>query len=493
MTTPVAECAGTRGNKTDHGQVGNTKAFSMDDWAHEMTLAKNAGIDAFALNMANNDSTNDIALPLAFSAAVQTNFKLFFSFDYAGHGPWKMQEVISKIQTYGSKPTYFTRGSQPFVSTFEGPKQASDWIVIKKITKCFFIPDWSSVGAKPAVGLAGGIADGLFSWDAWPHGDLNMTTFPDASYYEFLDSKPYMLPVSPWFYTNLPGYSKNWLWRGDNLWFHRWQQVRVFVSPCHAPCDLSVHGQRMPNIGSAFQVLSLDKQPDYIQIISWNDYGESHYIGPLDNRQYEAFDIGKAPFNYVQDMPHDGWREFLPYLISMYKTGSGSFNQEGLTVWYRRNPNGACGDGGTTGNTASQLQFEYSPNLMMQDRVFFTALLGSNAQVKVTIGGTTQTGAWEQQPYGGLGLYHGSVGIKGATGLVSVNVVRGSNTVASVNGDSITTSCTNGLNNYNAWVGSNRAPVGATFSTSKSLALLNCTEGFGVYDFAGLCAFSCHK
>jgi hypothetical protein len=27
---------------------------------------------------------------------------------------------------------------------------------------------------------------------------------------------PYMMPVSPWFFTNLPGYKKNWIWRGDH-------------------------------------------------------------------------------------------------------------------------------------------------------------------------------------------------------------------------------------------------------------------------------------
>lgn len=161
--------------------------------------------------------------------------------------------------------------------------------------------------------------------------------------------------------------------------------------------------------------------------------------------------------------------------------------------WFRPNPNGACGDGGTTGNTANQLQFEYSPNVMMKDRIFYTALLGSDAQVKVTIGGLTQTGMWEQQPFGGVGLFHGSVPIKGATGVVTVTVLRGSQSIATVNGISITTSCPSGLNNYNAWTGSNRAPAGGTFSTPMNLAVMNCTEGFGVYDFAGLCDFSCHN
>lgn len=34
-----------------------------------------------------------------------------------------------------------------------------------------------------------------------------------------------MMPVSPWFFTNLPGYDKNWLWRGDSVWYDRWVQA----------------------------------------------------------------------------------------------------------------------------------------------------------------------------------------------------------------------------------------------------------------------------
>jgi hypothetical protein len=289
-----------------------------------------------------------------------------------------------------------------------------------------------------------------------------MTTYPDASYYDFLKGLPYMMPVSPWFYTNMPGYNKNWLWRGDDLWFHRWQQV-----------------------------ISLDHQPDYIEIISWNDFGESHYIGPLDDKQYVAFDIGKAPFNYVSDMPHDGWGQFLPYIISLYKTGTAAITQEGLVSWYRLNPNGACGDGGTTGNTASQLQLEYSPNVMMEDRIFYSALLSSSAEVTVSINGAGRPGAWDQSPYGGVGIYHGSVAIRSATGPVVVTVSRNGQNIATVNGAFITTLCTKNLNNYNAWVGSAMGPAVGSSSSGTNLASLNCTQGFGVYDFIGLCGFNC--
>ncbi|KAL4885767.1 glycosyl hydrolase family 71-domain-containing protein [Aspergillus karnatakaensis] len=445
-----------------HFMVGNTKSLGLDDWRTEIMAAQGAGIDAFALNMASGDPTNDIALPKAFTAAYDMGFQLLFSFDYAGNGPWDKSVVIDMIKEYGSKETYFKKDGDPFVSTFEGPNNADDWKDIKKETGCFFIPDWSSVGAQPAVNLGDGIADGLFSWDAWPKGPANVTTYPDASYYDFLGSKPYMMPISPWFYTNLPGYDKNWLWRGDDMWFQRWQQA-----------------------------ISLDRQPDWIQIISWNDYGESHYIGPLDDRQYEAFDIGRAPFNYVKDMPHDGWRETLPYYISMYKSGSATVEDERLVSWYRVNKHGACSDGGTTGNTANQLQLEYAPSEMMEDRVFYDVLLGSDAQVQVSIGGVVQAGTWDQEPHGGVGVYHGSVPIGTASGPVVVTVKRGDTTIATISGASITSGCTAGLNNYNPWVGSARGPSIDPVKTTGNLDKLDCVKGFGVYEFVGVCDFAC--
>ncbi|KAL2844872.1 glycosyl hydrolase family 71-domain-containing protein [Aspergillus pseudodeflectus] len=362
-----------------HFMVGNTKSLSLDDWRTEIGAAQGAGIDAFALNMASDDSTNDIALPMAFTAADDMGFQLLFSFDYAGNGPWDKSVVINIIKEYGSRETYFKHNSDPFVSTFEGPSSADDWNDIKKETNCFFIPD---------------------CWDAWPKGPANMTTYPNASYYDFLGSKPYMMPISPWFYTNLPGYNKNWLWRGDDMWFQRWQQA-----------------------------ISIDRKPDWIQIISWNDYGESHYISRLDDQQYEAFDIGRAPYNYVKDMPHDGWRETL----------SATITEERLVIWFRVNKNGAYSDHGTTGNTANQLH----------------VLIGS------------------------------------ASGQVVVTVKRGGTIITSVTGASITSTCNSGLNNYNPWVGSNRGPPIDPVKTKGDLDELDCIKGFGVYEFISVCDFAC--
>lgn len=73
----------------------------------------------------------------------------------------------------------------------------------------------------------------------------------------FLDKKTYMAPISPWFYTNMPGFGKNWLWQGGTLWYDRWTQLSALTQ-----------------VGKD----SWPGQPEYLQIISWNDYGEVSHI-----------------------------------------------------------------------------------------------------------------------------------------------------------------------------------------------------------------------
>ncbi|KAK3493348.1 glycosyl hydrolase family 71-domain-containing protein [Neurospora crassa] len=267
----------------------------------------------------------------------------------------------------------------------------------------------------------------------------------------------YMMPASPWFYTNLPGYKKNWLWRGDDLWFDRWEQIRFM-------------------------------NPDYVEIISWNDFGESHHIGPLyvEGGSYGAFTVGKAPFNYALDMPHDGWRELLPFTIDLYKTGVATIKQEKLAAWYRvTSKNAACNGGWTTGNTASQLQLEFTPQDVVQDKIFYSALLASSQPVTVTVGGVNVGATWTKTPSGDAGIYHGSVDFGSNTGAVVITV--GSMTV---NKRPIAANCddTNGYTNWNAFVAST---TGAAVSATVNSTQWVCVEGTAAAGFDELCAFTC--
>ncbi|KAM7210667.1 Mutanase [Rhypophila decipiens] len=446
-----------------HFMVGNANNYTLSDWETDIELAQAAHIDAFAMNIAYGDRTIYATLELGFQAAASKGFKMFFSFDYAGGvAPWPADNVIALCNSFCGRSPYFRYNGKPFLSTFEGPDQAEDWIDVKAKTGCFFMPDWSSRGAKPALQLAGGVADGLFSWASWAWGAKPIDTYVDASYMLYLNQsgvKPYMMPASPWFFTNLPGYDKNWLWRGDNAWYDRWVHI-------------------------------IYNQPEFVQIISWNDYGECHHIGPLYNKAMEAFTIGRAPYNYALNMPHDGWRQFLPFVIDTYKNGIATIQQEGLVAWFRPSPKGACGDGGTTGNTASQLQLEFEPVEVVEDAIFFSALLGSAASITVTVGGAVQSGAtWTSVPDGGIGIYHGSVPFSG-TGPVVVTLKRGGTTIATVSGGTISNSCPQGITNWNAWVG---YQMGGSISAtpSRTVAQQKCIKGTGPGNFQGLCQKAC--
>lgn len=443
---------------TNSHQVGNTQNYTKTDWSQDIQLAKEAGIDAFAMNMAYDDPVNEPSLADAFYMAGALGFHLFFSFDYAGNGPWPQQTVISYISKYGSNSAYYHYNGKPFVSTFEGPDNAADWVNIKAATGCFFIPDWSSLGAQPAAEKAGGVADGLFSWAAWAWGDRPMDTYVDASYHQFLGGKPYMMPASPWFYTNLPGYGKNWMWAGEDAWPSRWQQILWW-------------------------------QPEFVQIISWNDYGESHHIGPLRSNAMAAFDIGRAPFNFALD--HEGWRAILPFVTAMYKNNVTTITEEVVTGWYRPQPKAACSRGETTGNTALQLQYEFAPAAIVQDAVFLAAVLGSPADVTVTIGGASASAKWSNTPDGGAGLYWGSMPTGGKTGRVQIDIVRGGSNIITMDGDEITTTCSpGGLENWNAVVGmgSSSSSIAVTPPATHETV---CINGTGLDAFQGLCSFAC--
>jgi hypothetical protein len=205
----------------------------------------------------------------------------------------------------------------------------------------------------------------------------------------------------------------------------------------------------------------------------------------------EAFTVGRAPFNYVTEMPHDGWRATLPFVIDTYKNGIATITQEELSVWYRLTPKSVCPtNGGTTGNTASQLQLEFDPRDVAQDKIFYSALLASSQSVTVTVGGIDLGASWVDIPDGGVGIYHGSVEYGPNTGPVVVTV--GSMVMS---GKAITTDCNlatgqNGVMNWNPWVGSASGPA-TNASPALELADRVCIEGVGVGNYGGLCSFAC--
>ncbi|TVY62332.1 Mutanase [Lachnellula suecica] len=413
-----------------HVVVGNTAAHTQATWANDISLAQASGIDAFALNMGYPDSNIPTQVANAFAAAeaAGSSFKLFFSFDYLGGGtPWPAtgdNSVVSYLTQYKGSAAYFNYDDAPFVSTFEGTATANiaDWApggaIRSAVGSVYFVPDWTSLGT-------GGIAadldniEGFFSWDMWPNGAVNSTDATDKAWQAATPGKTFMMGVSPWFFHSASG-GKDWVWRGDDLWADRWAQT-------------------------------LDVNPEFVEyerIVTWNDFGEAHYVGPLpaDTSEIAA---GSGP--YVTNMPHDSWRDFLPYYIAAYKGTPLTPDRDQMQYWYRLSPALGGSTCGVVGNDADQGQTETTPSAILEDGIFFSAILTSAASVEVQIG----SGQVVTFP-GAAGINHWSVPFNGQTGVPTFSVVRDGSVVKSNTGAAITssTSLSDGCVNYNGWVGS---------------------------------------
>ncbi|KAI9679625.1 MAG: hypothetical protein M1829_001587 [Trizodia sp. TS-e1964] len=395
-----------------HHIVGVTAQYSLADWQDDVQKASGAGIDGFALNIGSQDSYTTASLNNAFTAAgAYSNFCLFISFDYAAQGPFTISQVVNILNTYKSSPSYCQYLGKPLVSTFEGPGNSGDWVSIKSQVPITFIPDWTSIGPQNTVNT--GVVDGAFNWNAWPVGATNMNTGDDVAYLNALQGKPYMMGVSPGFYTNLPAYGKNWVWRGDDLWYDRWQQV-------------------------------ISLQPALVEIITWNDFGESHYIGPIRPQ-------GVVPgADYVAGRPHEAWLNELRLFIYAYKTGTDTnhaYIDINLVYWYRTTPVLACPEGSTAGNAPYQPYTD--PTTVVQDKIFLDAILPGPGEVHVQIG-TNPTRIIQATH---AGINHLSVPFNGETGgSVQFQVIFNGHIISTV-GPGITTNCNGAQTNFNVFVG----------------------------------------
>ena len=413
--------------------MGNTADYDVAQWQTEMSVAQEATIDGFVLNIGTPlAGTTQTQIQNAFDAAAAQpdDFKLLFSFDYLGgsDGAWAASDVETVLSTYAGKDQHYKVNGQPLVSTFEGVNNAGDWSGIAGSVPggIYFMPAWTSLGPSGITQYSDTV-QGAFSWDMWPHGPNNSTDDTDKAWQAALPGKSYMMGVSPWFYTDLPGYNKAYVWRGDDLWHTRWMET-------------------------------LDVKPQFVEIVTWNDYGESHYINDIYEAGIPTDSEGNSAATYVDGFPHAGWRSLLPYYISMYKgTATPAIDEEIVQYWYRLAPAASGNNNGVTGNdcpsainTQPQDQDCYPIDQILEDGVFFTALIESlPATITLQIGDETP----ETFPATQVGLNHFSSSFTGKSGNVTVGIQRDGSTVVSGTGPAIMDSWPNDIAIYSAWVG----------------------------------------
>lgn len=106
-----------------------------------MRRAKDAGIDAFALNI-GVDGYTDQQLGYAYDSAAKNGMKVFISFDFNWWSPGDAGGVGRKIAQYASKPAQLVVDGRVFASSFAGDGLDVDAMRSAAGSNVYFVPNF---------------------------------------------------------------------------------------------------------------------------------------------------------------------------------------------------------------------------------------------------------------------------------------------------------------------------------------------------------------
>lgn len=375
--------------------VGNTYSYIQSIWANDISLASAAGIDGFALNY-GIDTWQPARIADAYAAAkAQGSFKLFLSLDVSSLSCSTASDAathVASIATYATHSAQATYNGKVLVSTFSGESctfgqgsVSAGWTYFRSLLTAkgisiYFLP---SIFSDISTFSSNSWMDGEFNWNGgWPTGSTALSTSSDISYMSALGSKGYMAPVSPCFFTyySPSSYNKDWIYRSDD-----WLLAR-----------------RME------QIISMRNSFDMAEIISWNDYGESHYIGPIRADQPNSQ-------GWTAGMPHTAWLNLIAYYAPAFKTGSYPSASDQMILWTRPHPKAAT----PTAPTCARPSYWNNTD----DNLYVWVALKAAATVTITSG--SNTGSWS------LPAGVSKIGIASAAGSITGKIVRSGTTVKS--------------------------------------------------------------
>jgi len=225
-------------------------------------------------------------------------FNLFFSFDHAAGGlSGNPNQYADYFLKYSTRSSYFkfkdpkTNKNKPLVSTFGGETVPdSQWAAFKqKVGDVLVVPGFYEATPSTLFFDSRDSLDGVFNWNSWQSntaGKVTVSAISDKTFQTAAHNtdRLFMMGISPVQFKALDS-SNNWYRRGEDNLEYRFGQA-------------------------------LDLQPDIIQLQSWNDAGEGHYMGniwpePLNQRTKDL----------TNDYNHTGYWQILPAFIQAWKRG----------------------------------------------------------------------------------------------------------------------------------------------------------------------------
>ncbi|KAL8283904.1 hypothetical protein RQP46_005336 [Phenoliferia psychrophenolica] len=439
-----------------HVVQGDFQQYEAADWTADIALAKAAGIDAFALNV-GADSTDSAQMKLAFDAAnTDGTFKLFFSFDGSKFNTNATASAIlpTYLTPFALQSSYFTYDGKSFVSTFAGDATgtflgnttslaATDALSSSLPVRLVSLipgfaaadfpsphspPDWNSPDDVQYAGLGG-----IMGWNAWPTTDANMTTDSDSAYITAASGRglTYTATVSPFFYVHVAT-DNNYLYRSDD-----------WLLPTHYE-----------------QLINLSAGPDMIELLTWNDFGESHYLGPI--RDNAAPPTGSG--NYTKGFDHTPMLTLSSYYNTWYKSGTApTIGSETIVWWYRPHPKSA---------TASADSLPAPSNVdWTDDYIYAAVLIPAKSKATHILFYSGDSAPSTQTVSSGVNLLRAPF-VAGNTGLTLVD--KKGNTILAGNGTAIISNpATYNFNYYSYILPANGTPasITAASTTTKSASM----------------------
>lgn len=285
------------------------------DYTTDINMAKDAGFDAFAIDYTDNAAIFASNLEILYNNASNLGFKLFLTIDTTTF--FDVAQVVNITSFYADSPAQLKDADgNIFLSSFEVNPPGWNWqndvispLQQKGINVNFLPGSLGQDGAYEASLPDRGT--GMFTW-VHPALSASEEAAVDKTFAAARNStgKPWMAGVAPWFFKRLAS-DTNWLNAQDsNIYIDRWMEL-------------------------------LKLQPNYIEVISWNDFGESHYIGPADSTpESQLMEPSKA--DYYGNLDHSAFLKMSAIFIKTFKAGetvvSVTADEEDVFFFYRPQP-----------------------------------------------------------------------------------------------------------------------------------------------------------
>jgi len=347
---------------------------TVEDYREEIRQAQSHGIDGFSINCGGwsvREPRYKERVLKIYEAARQENsgFRLMISADFASK--LSLPEFKDMVETFRDHPNQFRIEDRVVISTYSGghTNEVTDFVA-QEFTgkdKVFFLPYYHPrpanemptekeirevIATHPSV-------DGFFYFGAAGDPFELARISRDMSRLWHESGRRYMAPVSP-FYRGSGG------------------NYRVFES----------HGfEGMQQLWLA----AIESDADFVQIVTWNDWGECTYVAPFG--PVEQTELWKG--HWGPRLSHVAYLDASRYYLDWYKTGrKPAITRDALYYFYRPHPSHLQGVVEYRPHGREELRGKLGrPRLVetLVDRIHVTTFLTAPAELTVKCGGREET------------------------------------------------------------------------------------------------------